>query len=169
MLGNDLTSMFLRDWKKYRQLHPGDREVARCAMVMLPIVGCVVKLRGYRRCQTLLRRFGSVRRNAASHDGRDDLACARRLAWLVNAAGSRSIGRPNCLTRSIVTCWILQRRGLEGQLRFGVAQSEHGRLAAHAWVESAGQIINDRVDIADQFQRLDRSSNAERLQPVRAG
>jgi len=65
-----------------------------------------------------------------------------RLVWLVDVAARYAPVRPTCLTRALVLCRILGRRGLVPELRIGVAHRDGG-LAAHAWVERNGQPLAD--------------------------
>ena len=66
---------------------------------------------------------------------------------LVRAANSHSVRPAACLSRSLTLWWLLRRRGIESQLRLGVRKGEQG-LDAHAWVELAGQVVNDAADVA---------------------
>ena len=73
------------------------------------------------------------------------------LAEAVNIAARHTPFHATCLTRSLLACWLLRRRGVFSELRIGVNLSS-GTLKAHAWVEYAGQPVNDRADIADEFR-----------------
>jgi hypothetical protein len=65
---------------------------------------------------------------------------ARAVARL-HAAAARYIPiQTNCLERSLVLCWQLQRRGLLAQLQIG-ARKNNGRFEAHAWVELCGAVL----------------------------
>lgn len=46
-----------------------------------------------------------------------------------------------CLTQALVAQLLLSRRGLEALLRIGVVKTEHGKIEAHAWVESGGRVV----------------------------
>ena len=73
------------------------------------------------------------------------------LAEAVNIAARHTPFHATCLTRSLLACWLLRRRGVSSELRIGVNLSS-GTLKAHAWVEYTGQPVNDRADIADEFK-----------------
>jgi hypothetical protein len=47
-----------------------------------------------------------------------------------------------CLQRSLVLGWLLRRRSIESRLRIGVLKGTDA-IAAHAWVEVAGEPAND--------------------------
>ena len=72
------------------------------------------------------------------------------LGELVNIAARHSLGSRTCLTRSLLLGWLLQRRGVQSQLRIGVRVTQ-GALDAHAWVECDGIPVNDRPNVSVQF------------------
>lgn len=63
-----------------------------------------------------------------------------RLVWLVEVASRYTVVDPTCLKKALVLSWLLGRRGIATTLRIGVARRD-GRLAAHAWLECAGEVI----------------------------
>ena len=63
-----------------------------------------------------------------------------RLAWLVDVAARHAPVRPTCLTRALVTAWLLRRQGIGTTLRIGVARSA-GAFSAHAWLEHDGRVL----------------------------
>ena len=117
-----------RAWRRVRALSWGQRGQLMQASLLLALVGMGLRLFGLRRVQTVLRWA------SAADTGRDDLPAAQALARIVQTAAAGSAVRPSCLTRSLVLCWMLRRRGLAAHLRIGVARPG-GRFAAHAWVE----------------------------------
>ena len=72
------------------------------------------------------------------------------LGELVNIAARHTLGPRTCLTRSLLLGWLLQRRGVQSQLRIGVRVTQ-GALDAHAWVECDGIPVNDRPNVSVQF------------------
>jgi len=75
---------------------------------------------------------------------------AYRLAQLVEIASHNPIYPVNCLPKSLTLCWLLRQRGIPAKLQIGVS-IESKAFRAHAWVEYAGQIINDRPNINTDF------------------
>lgn len=53
----------------------------------------------------------------------------------------------NCLSISIAAWWLLRRRGIVTQMRFGMAKPGE-RLLAHAWLEHFGYPITDEPRLA---------------------
>ena len=57
-----------------------------------------------------------------------------------------------CLQRSAATACLLRTYGLPAQMLIGVQQVP---FRAHAWVELAGQVVNDRPYVRDMYAVLD--------------
>ena len=64
-----------------------------------------------------------------------------RIAWTVAAASPLVPGGSNCLLRAIAAGLMLRHYGYDAALMIGVAKVPDGRLAAHAWLESAGAVV----------------------------
>jgi hypothetical protein len=79
---------------------------------------------------------------------------ARQVGRIVNAAARRSWPRAKCLERSMVLWALLRREGIEGRIRFGVKPGA-GTPEAHAWVEVAGEPVNDSADVATRYAALE--------------
>jgi hypothetical protein len=60
---------------------------------------------------------------------------------------------PQCLHRSLVLYEWLKNQGISAQLEVG-----WGDGLGHAWVSYGGQVLNDRADIAEEKQPLEKIS-----------
>jgi hypothetical protein len=58
-----------------------------------------------------------------------------------------------CLQRSAVTACMLKRHGVPAQLVIGVQRMP---FKAHAWVEVAGSVVNDKLYTPEMYAVLDR-------------
>ena len=103
--------------------------------VLQPAISLALRLRGYRRSQQWLERHSQL-----PHPRRatpQELASAQRTAELAAIAGRRGPVATTCLRQALAIYWVLRRRGLQPQVRFGV-----DRIGAtpdmHAWVELDG-------------------------------
>lgn len=76
---------------------------------------------------------------------------ARSLARAVGLAADHGAGESNCLPRSLVLWSQLRRKGLEAQLRIGVAVSANKGPRFVASVEHGGEVVNDSPDVAEQY------------------
>jgi hypothetical protein len=72
----------------------------------------------------------------------DAATTIRSALRAVDLASRHGVYSGTCLSRSLLLWWLLLRCGLESELRFG-AQVTDGKLDAHAWVEFAGQPLNE--------------------------
>jgi hypothetical protein len=87
---------------------------------------------------------------------------AERAAQLVDIAARRGVYAGNCLSQSLTLWWLLRRRGISCDLRLGVRR-EGDTLLAHAWVEHAGEPLNETAGVRQRYAAFDAS-----LVPARA-
>ena len=95
------------------------------------------------------------------------LELAKKISYALSKAIKFGPWRPRCLVRSLALGWYLSRRGISFDIRIGVPQGgvlkQHGDpvdFIAHAWVEHAGTVLNDRQDIADTYSAFDTGSES---------
>ncbi len=62
-----------------------------------------------------------------------------QIAWAIAIASRFCPRGGNCLTQAIAAAALLRKSGLPAAIRLGVATGTE--FAAHAWVESDGQIV----------------------------
>lgn len=118
-------------------------------VVLLPAIGIALCLFGVRRTYRLLG--GSGRPAPLSAESSEDSSTsAKRLGRLVSIASRRGPYMATCLPQSIALRWLLCRRGMPAEVRIGV-RKEHERIHAHAWVELAGQVINDHSAVEAEY------------------
>lgn len=117
------------------------------ALVGLPLIGLSLRIHGVglvrERC--LATPTGSAPLPPAAA-----LPVAHQMARGVAIAARHGPYRASCLERSLVLCRLLRRRGVMCELRFG-ADLAQGDLAAHAWVEWEGVVLNDAPQIGGRF------------------
>jgi Transglutaminase-like superfamily len=115
--------------KQFLRLSGSDRSLLLRIAVLLPLIELGLRLVGFSRVLEQLRRFAIPRRstdNPAAEAERH-----RRLLFLFHRQ-LPFFGR--CLARAFTLWWLLQRRGVETEMRFGVRKQD-GQLTAHAWIE----------------------------------
>lgn len=144
-----------RKLERWRALPGNERWLLLRLAVLLPAMGAALRCLGVRRTFDLLR--GEVA-SAPSTVPLAAQATAARLARLIDIASRHGPYNATCLRRSLVLWWLLRRRGLPAALRIGVAKAEE-QMRAHAWVELAGRVVNDRAAVAADYavyEALDR-------------
>ena len=92
---------------------------------------------------------------------------AKETAFALSLAIRLGPWGPRCLTRSVALAWLLKRRGIPFILRIGVPrgttvgqEGEPISFSAHAWVEHAGIVLNDRQDVVSRFSAFDTGSGS---------
>jgi hypothetical protein len=87
-------------------------------------------------------RFGTIQRPPAEH-----------IAWAVKVAGSL-IPKATCLPQALAAQLLLNQNAYSAELKIGVVRNEAGKLGAHAWVTSEGNILIGSVQDLDRFVPL---------------
>jgi hypothetical protein len=96
---------------------------------------------GFRRWKNLLEHTLRDANPPASSDPAL-LAQAVHLTRLYSAAARHLFLRTNCLERALALYFLLRRRGLPAELRFG-ARKQAAQLEAHAWVVFRGVALDE--------------------------
>ena len=139
--------------RKLQQLSARDWWLLMQAQLLLPVTLVGVSVFGVTRWQHALAKLPQFRRRHV--DGLDTPAETSRktseIALMVNVAATHGLFRAHCLQRSLVLWSLLERNGVESELRFG-ARKENGQIQAHAWVEINGVALND--DTHREFSSL---------------
>jgi hypothetical protein len=77
-----------------------------------------------------------------------------RICRAVDLASALYFKEVPCLQRSAAATILLRRYGIPAELVIGVQQWP---FRAHAWVEVAGNVVNDKPYIPEMYAVLDRS------------
>lgn len=132
----------------YLALAPGERREFLACVVALATTAVELRWRGLRGVRE--RSF----RIPLPPDAAPDPRAARRLARLLDLAARHGPFRARCLVRSLCLERMLRRRGIHCAFRLG-AVPEAGALAAHAWVECAGEPLNEAPGVPVRFGSFD--------------
>lgn len=135
--------------RAFLHAEPGERTLFLRAAVALPVVQIALRALGYPR---LLRWLGGGRKPLPPASAIPALLASRHKS--VERAGRRLPWKTTCLERSLTLWWLLRRTGVPCELRIGVRRGETG-VEAHAWVEHAGQAINDTPDVAARYSAFE--------------
>lgn len=89
-----------------------------------------------------------------------NLPRAREVGDAVRRVALYGLSRHECLARSLAISSMLEREGIRGAIvRIGV-RPDKARLAAHAWVEYAGEIVGDSWAHVRGFELLATAQGA---------
>lgn len=108
-------------------------------MFWLTVTWLALRLIGFRRWSGFLERRSIV---VSANGNSSQLIEAKNITRLLSAIASHLFVRTNCLEQATVLCYVLRRRGIPSELRFG-ARKESAGLEAHAWVEHLGVPLNE--------------------------
>ena len=136
--------------RKVQQLSWSERRLLLEAFLVLPLVALGVRVFGLRPIQTILANPRRLDHNLDEDSGKLLLPRACAIARIVGIAARHGLGRPKCLTQSLVLWWFLRRQQIDGDLRIGV-QPKGDQLEAHAWVTFQGVVLNDGDDVHLRF------------------
>ena len=139
----------MNKWLKVRGLARWERWILIQSLLALPVTALALRFVGVRRWQSVLGgRRGDKPARLSTVSSQTEKA--RRIAMLVNIASHHGVYRSTCLHQSLVLWWLLKAKEIESDIRFG-ARKDHSKLAAHAWVELDGIVLNDSDGVSDRF------------------
>jgi hypothetical protein len=134
---------------RLRALSAAQWLVVLSSLFLVPATQLSLRLWGFSRTARTLARWS--RRTSISSDPES----ARESAEAVNLVAGRAVVGARCLGRSLVLWFILRRRGIDAELVIGADAPRRGALQAHAWVEVAGEPVNDAMDVRERFGSFD--------------
>ena len=139
--------------QRYKALDPASRRMFRRAVILLPLVRCSLRLRGYGKTFTSLQK--RVRSQAAGLETRPEVREAVQLTCrMVRAAVHYSPIQFTCLEESLTLWYLLRGQGIPACLRIGV-RKEKAEFEAHAWVEHGGEALNQLDALHHHYAAFD--------------
>jgi hypothetical protein len=141
-------------WRRFRKRPREDRALILRAALILPLTEIGLRLFGFRRWKDWIEKFPRPARLPQPLPADLQHETALRAVRAVRSAELHGPARPNCLERSMTLWWLLRREGVDGELHIG-ARREGARFEAHAWVELAGQVLNDGTEVHQHYSRFD--------------
>ena len=127
-------------------LRPAGRWLLVQSACLLPLVSLGVRVLGLRRVHAFLNEWADHSATPSGHE-KLDVRRARRVVRYLRSDGPF---RGNCLSRSLVLCWLLRRRAIQCELRIGVDR-DVAEFRAHAWVEVDGRPLNAGGGVREQY------------------
>lgn len=127
----------MRKLHKFLWLSNSDRQLLLNTFILLGLVRLGLWLLSFQRLRQLLTKIG--RSSPPYQEGKQ--IQLSKIVWAVNLSSRYLPGEVKCLARALTTQVIMISHGFSPQLRIGVAKGETGKLEAHAWIESQGQIV----------------------------
>ncbi|HUI50302.1 MAG TPA: lasso peptide biosynthesis B2 protein [Terriglobales bacterium] len=123
--------------KRYKALDRESQRIFWRAAFLLPSIRISLRMRGYNATFAVLQ----SRASPIANDSSPSLDRVRKISRSVRSAVHHAFLRFTCLEESLALWYVLRKQGIASQLRIGVRKS-HGKFEAHAWVEYAGEAVN---------------------------
>jgi hypothetical protein len=120
-------------FQQFRRLPRADRDLLLRIAFLVPLTEVALHAIGFKRVLACLRLLAVAKKPAMNHP-----AEVWRHTRCVLLFAEQSPFPGKCLARSLVLWYLLQRRGIQTELRFGV-QRQAGQFLAHAWLEYDSQ------------------------------
>lgn len=155
---------FLERWRRYRNLSLEERGLILRGMVLLSLTVLGLRTMSFRRCREFIRKFSLTPLSPPQIQADRRTEIRGKLVSAMNAVERNGPWRPNCLERSLALWWLLQLKGVDGELLVG-GRMNLGRFEAHAWVEWEGQVLNDSTDVHKHYSRFDAPIAATEADP----
>ncbi|HXF60066.1 MAG TPA: lasso peptide biosynthesis B2 protein [Caldilineaceae bacterium] len=146
-------SPLLRRLRAFLRLPRAQQGVFLLCVIAFPLLVGGLRLFSLRRCYALLRACSPEATGLPFTDNRSHTA--RQLTETVERAARYGLVRPTCLPRSLLLWWLLRWNRIPADLCIG-GRLAGGVFAGHAWVESAGQVLNDTPAVVDRYPLFSR-------------
>ena len=130
-----------------------DRWLLLQAGLLMSGLGPLLRMIGFRRTCSLLRRLAPPSDHAGSTDPETASARVLQVARVVAMASRHTPTSNSCLHRSLTLWWLLRRRRFDSHLHFGARRQQSG-FEAHAWVEHNGVVVFDDLVADRDYVRL---------------
>lgn len=137
----------IRKLYTWRSFSKKERSLFLQALILLPVVSLSLRLRGLQRTKTAI---ASLLNQDISLPPEAQAPVVAKTTRMVNIATRYSPLWTNCLKKSLVLWYLLQRQGINSELRIGVRKDE-GDFTAHAWVEYQGMVLSDRQNVGQHY------------------
>jgi len=128
----------------YRMPRP-DRGLLLLIAIMVPVIEIGLRVAGFKRICSCLRHVAKTTR--LTENSAAEIERHRRLLFLFHQQLPFAGG---CLARALTLWCLLQRKGIDTDLRFGLRRDD-GALAAHAWVEHQGQPLTIDRQVHERY------------------
>jgi hypothetical protein len=144
-------NQFTSRWQKWNGLNRQQRRLFWRALLYLKLAGLLLHFFRYQDLYARLKALAPLERPAVVEPS---LLKAAETAAVVEMAARRRLANATCLRQSLVLWYLLRRQGIDSELRLGV-RKRGGEVQGHAWVEIDGSVINDDLQIIQQYTPMD--------------
>lgn len=122
---------------KWWHLPPADRKLVFTMVILVEMIRVGLKLSSLKKVKRILERISHTFPGNQPADGK----YREQVVWAASTVGRQLLGDQPCLAQALAVQMVFNRRKIPADLCIGVVKEKDGRLAAHAWVESEGQVV----------------------------
>lgn len=118
------------------------------SFLLLIYVEALLKRKGFKYACETVKKKKKIRIKSIDSD-KLHFICSK-----INKTVDKNIFFPHaeCLQRSLVGYYILSKKGIDVDFCLGV--SSDGIFTSHAWLETNGNIINDKKEYVEQYNKI---------------
>lgn len=135
---------------KFIALSSGDHQLLLKTFMLLGLVRLGLRLLPFPTLRKVLVSISRVK----SFPSKVNQTQVAKSVWAVNQSSRYMPGGVKCLARALTTQVLMSRRGYPAELCIGVAKNETGKLEAHAWIESQGQVLIGQLQDLSRYTLL---------------
>jgi hypothetical protein len=147
-------------YQRYRALDAETRRTFRRAVILLPLIGVSLRVRGYKKTQDYLQRRLDGHSAPEVEQG-CDAEKLQNTCRMVRAAVHHGLGHPTCLEESLTLWYLLRGQGTPASVRIGVRKLAQ-KFEAHAWVEWRGAALNQAEEMHHHYAAFEGEFSAVR-------
>lgn len=145
-------------YSQLRDLSSPEKKLLFLSMIALPTIAFLLNTAGYKKTKSLLERFMPAA-TSCHKPCADEMLKVHNLARIIHIAARHNIYQANCLKQSLLLWFILGKKLISSELKFGIEKIADCQLNAHAWVECGGQPLIDSRDTLDKFSVFENGLN----------
>ena len=146
-------------FRQIKLLTVDDWRVIWVSLVALPVTALALRAAGLKRTNAWLSGPASPV-DGAGLDPAGEIEAAVRVVRAVGIAANHGPYRANCLKRALVSRWLLARRGIDSEIRYG-ATKDTASFLAHAWIEVQGIPIGEGEGVEARYATFVARDGAE--------
>lgn len=134
----------------FTELSFSDKTTYILSILTLPAVAILLHALGYKKTRSLLEWFMPVSTSCHIPQG-GEMRVIHSLARIIHIAARHNIYEANCLKQSLLLWFILGKRFIFSEIKFGIEKNSDSQFNAHAWVECGGEPLIDSNDAVRKF------------------
>ncbi|MCP3929982.1 MAG: lasso peptide biosynthesis B2 protein [Bacteroidetes bacterium] len=138
----------IKRFQQLRELSIKDWKVLTLSLFFLPSIAISLHIIGYKKTKSVLSYFMPPEK--ASQRAKD-MGEVHSMARTIHIAARHNIFKANCLKQALLLWFLLGRKSIYSEIKFGVSTISTSKFNAHAWVVCNGETLIDSEDTINTF------------------